>query len=61
MPQNKLLKAGLEGLVKDNADNRSLVEQHPGAPTMSHTLTGKPASQSKAADAGSTCRFNTAN
>lgn len=61
MPANKLLKAGLEGLVKDNADNRSLVEQRPGAPSTSFTATNKPASPAKASDTGSTCKFSSSN
>lgn len=62
MPTNKLLKAGLEGLVRDNADNRSLSENfNTGKPETSFTATNKPASPEKASDAGSTCKFSSSN
>ena len=62
MPAQKQLKAGLEGLVKDNANGRSLVENHPGAPELGAVrMTGKPDSESKAGDFGACCKFNTSN
>lgn len=61
MPAQKQLKAGLEGLVKDNATGRTLADQHPGAPESAINKTGKADSQSRAGDFGACCKFNTSN
>lgn len=61
MPEQKQLKAGLEGLVRDGATSKTVSDNQTGAPGSAVMKTGKPASQSRSGDFGACCKFDTGN